>query len=303
MWGSCYKSRRNILCRGIRVIFIKHLNWKTPRNVFNLKFDRPFKRTLWIVTHWSRSAHVCLHFCRLSMSLRSSSTRNALTTIWRPLTAKATRQPSWADSVAVRPRSLWSPLVTRCTSASFLMPRCKGRVSRPPTLQVCVNAGVQLSIFAITNATFSACMCNAGWVCVTEKVPLTTTGLESVFPFSSMTSFVEWYFPLVAHHSICVIKIIHETTSVPCEIIPQKCSKKSTTSSRNVETPTFYCFHITLTSPSSVSFKSVEVVWKQRLIRRTFTPMPSSETTITQVTRTASGCWPQKRATASSSAS
>lgn len=84
----------------------------------------------------SPSPHLLLF--RSSMSLRSSSIRNVLMTIWRRLTATATQQPSWAACVAVRSRSRWCPLATRCTFASFLTPQYKGRASKLHTQQVCV---------------------------------------------------------------------------------------------------------------------------------------------------------------------
>lgn len=76
---------------------------------------------------------VSLCVCSLLMNLRSSSTRNAPTITWRPLTVTQTRRPFWAACVAVRFPNHSSPQTTRCTCVSSLMPQCNGKDSRPHT--------------------------------------------------------------------------------------------------------------------------------------------------------------------------
>lgn len=106
-------------------------------------------RATYCTIYWPISHLLCVFasaFNRLSMSLRSSSTRNVHMTTWRLLMGTVTRQPSWVDCVAVRSQSSWSPQATRCTFASFLMLRYKGRDFKRHTPQVCICVFVSRSI-------------------------------------------------------------------------------------------------------------------------------------------------------------
>lgn len=127
-----------------------------------------------LISHSAISHPLCLSastFFRPSMSLRSSSIRNVHMTIWRPLTGTVTPRPSWVDCVAVRSRSSWSPPATRCTSASFPTPRCKGRASKLHTPQVCVCAGAcsSVCVLAIISHLMCACAAVCVWVLVSAK--------------------------------------------------------------------------------------------------------------------------------------
>lgn len=79
-----------------------------------------------------------LHFLlpRHSMSLRLSSTKNVLMTMWSCTMGPTSWPPSWAASVAARSLTQWWRLAAAYSSGFTRMPLCRGEVSRHSTAQV-----------------------------------------------------------------------------------------------------------------------------------------------------------------------
>lgn len=78
----------------------------------------------------------CSSIPRHLTSLRSSSTKNVLTTTWSCTTGLTTRPPSLAASAAARNRTPWWLRAAACFSGSIQMRLCRGKASRQLTAQV-----------------------------------------------------------------------------------------------------------------------------------------------------------------------